>query len=333
VAEQIHRIRHNSFYPQPRIATLSPDTRFLAYGDEQGAVHIYAGFSGQDISHADEVFTWVEDIAFSSDSRLLLVAGNTPSGGDTGLIGGILVYDMQKIASPWLFREWTPTALAISSDNAYVAYGRSYHNDVRVLSRKSADFVLKYAFSLPEGITLHYHGLNRIYGRAISISISPDSTFLAAAFDNFGISVWDLKKGTFSCATPLNEQYNGYTTCTAFSPDGMHLAAGVGDTICIWQLTRGAFLKPNTLNLVWKSEAKCIRSIGFSTNGEFLVACGTGIQFWCCQGMKLVRHITSIPPVNKLSIGRKNSSTYLVAVSSERTTTEGENVSFYEVAL
>lgn len=107
----------------------------------------------------------------------------------------------------------------------------------------------------------------------MSIAISPDGTWLATGdYRGTSIKIWNCRTGNLMATLKPTAQTSplGFSSvyCLAFSPDSQLLAAGIGETLQLWDLTNSV-----TWSFAFDSE---IASLAFDHSGT-RVACGTDV--------------------------------------------------------
>ncbi len=104
------------------------------------------------------------------------------------------------------------------------------------------------------------------YTSAYTVSFSPDGTQLAAAMNDFTVTLWNVAKGS------KLDTFEGHTNkvlAVSFHPNGREIAsAGQGNAIRIWDPTTGTEIR--TLRL--DGEAPRIQGLAYSPDGRWVAA-------------------------------------------------------------
>jgi len=126
-------------------------------------------------------------------------------------------------------------------------------------------------------------------GQLISLAVSPDGTYMAAAHNNDGsILVWDLRAEnakpmpSILKPTPDSPDSEIATWDLAFSPDGRQLASAHSDGLRIWEASTGKLiLSSREGGDIRSSPLENFYSVAFSPDGLYLAAGGNKkVRIW-----------------------------------------------------
>ena len=132
-------------------------------------------------------------------------------------------------------------------------------------------------------------------GSAISVSLSPNETVLAAGDTNGEIHLWNVSNGQKKRSI---EAHDGWIWSVPFSPDGSQIASSSEDhTVKIWDVKTGQ------LNQICSGHSKRVSTVVWHPNGQQLVSGSEDrtIKIWNVETGKCVRtlagHGEAIEPV------------------------------------
>jgi WD40 repeat protein len=192
----------------------SPDSSYLASGDDTGRIVIWNVESGEDLLTFDTNST-IGSLAFSPDSSLL-ASGNSEGNSD------IQLWDLKS----------GQESLRLSGHTGNV-YNLVFTPNGKQLFSSSGDRTIK-LWEVESGQLLRTLKGHRdfVYG----LAISPDGKLLASASADGMIKLWEVETGLE--LRTLNS-HSQYIYQIAFSPDGSLAASGgEGDSIIIWGIPR-----------------------------------------------------------------------------------------------
>ena len=219
----------------------SSDGKFLATGDSNGVVSLWATASRREIFICKGHSRCVYSVTFSPDSTTIA------SGSDDQTVR---LWDINSGECRNILKGHTSSiySIAFSFDGALLA-SASYDRTVQLWDVKSGKCCK----------TLQGHT-----SPVISVAFSPDKTMLASGSNDKTVRLWDIKSG--ECLYTFRG-YSGSVTSVSFSQDGAMLASGSYDrTVWLWDVQSGECLK--TL----QGHISCIKSVIFSPDGNTLVS-------------------------------------------------------------
>lgn len=205
-----------------------------------------AVISAENASELREIARWdkeeVNEVAYSSDSKLLAVAG----------LNGVYLYDVQAGKEiDFLSRDESINTIAFSADRRLLAAG-SNNNSVQLwdVSDASNGKFLE---------TLDGHA-----DEVQSVSFSLDGTYLASGSEDNMVRLWHVKD------RQLFHTFEGHTdevTSVSFSPDGSYLASGSkDDTVRLWSVSDKEFLD------YFGGHEYAVQSVSFTPDGSYLAS-------------------------------------------------------------
>ena len=160
------------------------------------------------------------------------------------------------------------------------------------------------------------HVLRQHESQIDSLSFSPDGKLLASGASDSDLAVWDVKTGR---RRGLITTGDGFLYSTSFSPDGQKLAATEGGEIAVYRT------KDWSVEKRLRYQERRYRSLAYSPNGKWLVACTTDgweeVLVWDLQqGSDVPRYVLHGPkevkkPFMTLSISLDG--TFLAAVNED----------------
>jgi RNA polymerase sigma factor (sigma-70 family) len=235
---------------QIQVMVLSPDGRLLASGSRDEAIRLWDVEAGKQVRQFEGPGQIAGGLAFAPDGKTLAYE-TTKLGATAGKIRLVDVTTGKEIRA-FDSQGWV-TVLVFSPDGKVLA---SWHNG-------SPDKPFIRLWDVATGKELCRHNGNP-GGNGI-IAFSPDGKLVASGEDGWSshtakaaadIHLWEAATGR------LIRRFEGHHSgvrSLAFSPDGLKLASGSGDsTILIWDITgrpRKEALTPSELDTCWNALA------------------------------------------------------------------------------
>ncbi len=242
---------------------LSPDGSILASGYEDGAIQLWDPGSAEHIHRFEgemrkgyqNPFSATYAIAFSSD-------GSTFAGVSWFNIKLWDVHTWEHLHTLKGYRS-SVMSLSFSPDGKTLASGA--RNSSRIILWDST-------------IGEHKQEITG-YGRARSVSFSPDGQLLVGATES-GIYLYHVPTGR-----RLKTLANDGSYSVAFSPDGNTVAGGIGDEIQVWDIRSGERLK----RLIGHKDRHNTFSVSFSPDGS-TIASGSADNTICLWNVSTGEH-------------------------------------------
>jgi WD40 repeat protein len=252
----------------------SPDGKWLAVGSgNAGEVQKVVMLLDADTGKTLHTFTasthqWIEQVAFSPDSRLLAVAGHD---------------DIVRVFDPEIgqeVRHWIVPSAPIDQV--------AFHPDGKVLATGSVDGTVKF-WDPSDGKLLHtFTGHKAGIG---GVAFSRDGKWLATADRSGEVRLWDFATRTQRHVLKGHHQENQ----PAFSPDSRTLVAhGLSGRARLWDVESGKELLPH------QGPAGMVCSAAFSPDGTRLASGGDDkvVRIWDLADWQ---DGAPLPPVRALS--------------------------------
>lgn len=219
-------------------------------GKAENTVRLWDATTGRLVRSFGGHSTWLEPIAFSSDSTRVLTAN----------LVNIKVWDA---TTGKLLRDFNSGHDAEISTIVYAPNGRWY------ASEGGYDKTLKIWNAETNKARTLTDSENMI-----NLAISPDSKRLAAGGAGYWIKFVNLEAGGF---TRTFTGHSAYVSSLSFSPNGANIASGSGDkTLRIWDVASGRTLR--TL----RGHTDEVTSVDFDGTGNLLVSASTDgtVKIW-----------------------------------------------------
>ncbi len=246
----------------------SPDSSLLATGIYDalkrqlgGLVDIFAAKTGTLLNSiqlsaggAGSASGNVRSLAFSPDGKLLAIAGNQDTDGNTGQVLFWNIAQRQFVGTALHESDGNIVAAAFSPDGRYLVTGMGSNAfGLRVWDMQQR---------IPASPILKGHTdfIN-------TIAFSPDGRhFVSCAYDG-QVLIWHLAP-----FTPLSHLVSSFSEI-AFSPDGQLLATGSTNTITLWDVKSGAQVKTLVIPAADRNNTSDdVSSLAFSPDGKLLAS-------------------------------------------------------------
>lgn len=228
-------------------AAVSPDSRHIVTGCEDGTAKIWDAATGRELFTIDVPGGLVMSMAWSPDGTQI-VTGGGPWGPDqhVGVLKtwdaatGKLLFDFRGHADCVWNVAYSPDGLRIVSAAGSWGYGRG---EVKVWSAATG----QEEFTLPKQTD-----------RVMGATFSPDGGRIATCGADGKVHLWDAATGR----AIRDIAYGGGVWSVAFSPDGRRIIAGDSDgTAKIWDASTGKE------QLTLRGHTDWLRSVAFSPDG------------------------------------------------------------------
>ncbi len=152
-----------------------------------------------------------------------------------------------------------PQALAVSPDNALVAFGAA-DGFIR-LGDLSRDKLVPGTLAPP-----------RPKSNAVCLAFSPKNNTLLAALEDHRVLLYSVATGKQLRAFGPHKDM---VQCLAFSADGGRVVTGAADgSIRVWDASNGQMLRQ------FAEHKGAVRGVAFASDGKHGVSCGDGIRMW-----------------------------------------------------
>ena len=198
-----------------RAVDVSPDSQYLALGDEAGTVRLYDFVSrtetDRSVVHGSGR---IDEVRFSPRGDLLATAGSD---------------DLVRL---WSFPDLT-SLHTFTGHERQILNLRISRND-RLLASCSADHLVK-LWDAKRGVLLHDFECRAV---PYDVGFSPDGVYLAAGCRDGSLHLWQVNDGTL--VATLEGHRDGIGSI-AWSPDGKLLATGaMDDFVILWDMAHRA---------------------------------------------------------------------------------------------
>ncbi|MCT7989212.1 serine/threonine-protein kinase [Laspinema olomoucense] len=196
---------------------ISPDSKLLASGSEEGNIYLWDLDSGEAIGTLNGHLGTVFSVVFSPDGQTLASASQD---------GSIKLWSVASQATESGLAQTEKQQL---SGHVGTVFSVAFSPNGKMLASGSADNTIK-LWDLSKGQEIS--SFSGHAGTMFSVAFSPDGNTIAGGTLTGRIKLWNLASGE------LVETLSGHSRWVesiAFSPDGGRLASGSGDrTIRIW---------------------------------------------------------------------------------------------------
>ena len=230
----------------------SPDGRYIATGDTDGDVGLWAVSSGENIYYKN-LGGEVAGVAFSPDGTQIAADGAN---------GGVRVILLDTRSAAEIMRR-------DSNDEATYINSVAFSPDGRyVASAVTLRWAYLWELSSDRSKGWGRTGASEVY----AVAFSPDGRYLATGNDDGEASLWEVSSWWTDDVGSEHIQLGGNVRAVAFSPDGRYLAAdaydGSNTTVTIYDVTR------NTT--AWRIDPDIyeVYALAFSPNGKYLAVGG-----------------------------------------------------------
>ncbi len=238
------------------ILAISPDSRYLAYGDDEKKIILWDAKTQARLFELEGHLQGVTSLIFSSDSKRLFSGGNDQA---------VIIWDLEKrIEISALGNDEPITDIKISHHDKRLYAGQRYQvvfwnldsltnhvlwenysdrnyvavspDEKTLMAAAGQEGKIK-AWKLPENTPLFEFSDEDSFGTPItSLAISPDGNYFAFSNDNNSIGIWTMKDHKKWASL---SGHSGQINCLAFSPDGKTLAsADDGGVIILWDVAK-----------------------------------------------------------------------------------------------
>lgn len=234
---------------------ISPDSKILASGNEDGTVQLWRLPEGTALRTLEGRIGYIMDVAISPDNTILASGGLD----DTLWLWRLPEGDVLKTLEE---HSEAVECLAFSPDGQVLVSGGGGKDNVVRLWRMPDGEAHKELEGHTSGVTC--------------LAISPDGQMLATGYNDGVVQLWRLLDGA---VLKTLKEHDTEVTCLAFSPDGQILASGSGTglrsdmlyrdpKIQLWRLPEGSTLK------ILEGHTGTVEGIGFSSDGRLLASVG-----------------------------------------------------------
>lgn len=287
----------------------SPDSKFLATGDANGAIRLWNIENGQQIRNFERHTGWVWQVNFNPDGTTLVSCCENGIIKLWDLNTGQCLHTLQQDT----VRSWLSS---FSPDGSLLASGRTDQTiklwDIRTgqcvkTLEKQTNIITAVTFS-PNGKMLAsgsedktvklwnirtgqcLHTLAGHTQAVWSVTFSPNGQMLASGSEDKTVKIWDVTTG--QCWKTLQGAQIELVWSIAFSPDAQTLAiAGEASTISLWDINTGQCIQ--TLS----GHTTRVWSVAFSPDGQIL-ASGTedqSIRLWQVATGRCIKTLQGYP--------------------------------------
>jgi RNA polymerase sigma factor (sigma-70 family) len=248
---------------RPVKSLLSVDARTLAWGDDEGTIHLVDVATTRERRRLERHVYGVSDLCRSPDGKTLASIGE-------GLDHQVHLWDVES------GKKLSPRADVTQGRIESVAYSP----DGKTLLSTSGDAALR--FWDPATGKERRRLVGKFGGMTHAGVFSPDGKTLAVAIDSGG-AVCLLERATGKEILRVKNPASGWFTCAAFSPDGKTLLTGgnrIDDgwkgTPCLWDVRTGKELH------ALKGHVNNVKSVAFSPDGKMVASGGEDntVRLW-----------------------------------------------------
>lgn len=241
---QMYLVRRTVVSPDGKTLAVAygPDNRLGGFGARPHSVRLWDCVSGKELHQLDGHMSYVLDMAFSPDGRLLVTAGDKAHdfrqlGGKPQLLDQVFVWDVaagKRVTA-------LPDGLPIGA--AAVAFSR----DGRSLATAS----------LPDDVPI---------GATAAVTSRQDRAPVTSSAEGT-IRIWELATWT------VRTEFHGHRdrpTALAFTPAGQLLSGSLDTTVLAWDLRPRQADGSQTLEAAWNNLVKRDAGAAFQSQGRFL---------------------------------------------------------------